>query len=300
MAIPDAQLGTWAHQGAVTGSASTYATIKGALVAESANYSSRDFDVFLQGSYGNDTNIYAESDVDVVICYHGAYYKDLDQLSDAEKAAYNSAHSGGAAYSYDAFKKHVEEALTDAFGDDVKPGKKAIKIRANGTRRSGDVIVAFEHRRYLRYVSDDDCDFHEGISFFTSAGSRTDNFPKMHSDNATAKHQAACKNYKGVVRIFKNMRGKLVDDGKLDKGDAPSYFIEGLLYNVPNDCFQGNTWAEIVLKVLRWLYATTDRTKFVCVNERFYLLRDNSPVCWPKANGEKFISAVIDLWNNWD
>ena len=299
MAIPEAQLTTWSSQGAITSSASTYATIKRALEDDAAKYTSRNFEVFLQGSYGNDTNIYAESDVDVVICYNGAYYKDLDQLSDAEKVAYNAAHTGGASYSYDDFKKHVETALRDAFGDDVKPGTKAINIQARSARRSADVIVAFEHRRYYRYVSDDNCNFYEGISFFTSTGSRTDNFPKMHSANATTKHQAACKNYKGVVRIFKNMRGKLVDDSKLAVGDAPSYFIEGLLYNVPSDCFQGTTWAEIVLKVLKWLHSTTDRTKFLCVNERYYLLRDNSSVCWPKVNGDKFITAAVDLWDQW-
>ena len=299
MAIPEAQLTTWSGQGAITGSASTYATVKRALEADSASYTSRNFDVFLQGSYGNDTNIYAESDVDVVICHNGAYYQDLDQLSAAEKVAYSAAPTAGASYSYDDFKKHVEAALREAFGDNVKPGTKAFKVQASGGRRSADVIVAFKHRRYYRYVSDDDCDFHEGISFFTSVGNRTDNFPKMHSDNATAKHQAASRNYKGVVRIFKNLRGKLVDDGKLANGDAPSYFIEGLLYNVPNECFQGSTWAEIVLKVLRWLHTTTDRTKFLCVNERYYLLRDNSPVCWPTANGGKFIAAAVNLWDNW-
>ena len=29
------------------------------------------------------------------------------------------------------------------------------------------------------------------------------------------------------------MRSKLVDDGIIEKGTGPSYYIEGLLYNVP-------------------------------------------------------------------
>ena len=44
---------------------------------------------------------------------------------------------------------------------------------------------------------------------------------------------------------------------------------------------------------------TKDRSNFLCANEQYYLLRDNSPVCWPKANGAAFINAVIGLWNNW-
>ena len=33
------------------------------------------------------------------------------------------------------------------------------------------------------------------------------------------------------------MRNRLIRDGKLKSGVAPSYFIEGMLYNVPADQF---------------------------------------------------------------
>jgi hypothetical protein len=37
--------------------------------------------LFLQGSYGNDTNIYAESDVDVVMRTDSIYYSDTSALN---------------------------------------------------------------------------------------------------------------------------------------------------------------------------------------------------------------------------
>lgn len=298
MSIPETQLETWSHLGATVGSKATYASVKDALEDESATYTDRNFGVFLQGSYGNDTNIFAESDVDVVICYEGAYYRDLEQLSAEDKAAYLAAHGGTASYAYDSFKGHVEEALRDSFGADVKPGTKAITILANGPRRSADVIPAFNFRRYYRFKSDSDCGYHEGISFFSSAGKRVDNFPKLHSDNATTKHQATSGNFKPLVRIFKNIRTRLIDDGVLQKGDAPSYFIEGLLYNIPAAQLTG-TYSNMAYNILKWLQDNPDHTKFVCVNERYYLLRDNDSVCWPIANGAKFIAAVTKLWNNW-
>jgi hypothetical protein len=297
MPIPEAQLETWSHQGAAIGSKTTYASVKSALEYEPANYTDRNFSVFLQGSYGNDTNIFAESDVDVVICYEGAYYRDLKQLSAEDKAAYLAAHGRTASYSYDSFKGHVEEALRDSFGADVKPGTKAINILANGSRRSADVIPAFNFRRYYRYKSDSDCGYFKGISFFTSAAKRIDNFPNLHSGNATTKHQATNGNFKPMIRIFKNIRGRLVDDGVLQKGDAPSYFIEGLLYNIPPAQFTG-TYSNMVYNILKWLHDNPDHTKFVCVNERYYLLRDNDSVCWPIADGAKFIAAVTKLWND--
>lgn len=57
MAIPETQLMTWAKIGAQETSKTTYATVKGALESKDAGYQGRDYDVFLQGSYGNDTNI---------------------------------------------------------------------------------------------------------------------------------------------------------------------------------------------------------------------------------------------------
>jgi hypothetical protein len=67
MPIPESQLETWSHQGSVTQSKDTYAPVRSALLDSKAVYKDKQFDVFLQGSYGNDTNIYAESDVDTVI-----------------------------------------------------------------------------------------------------------------------------------------------------------------------------------------------------------------------------------------
>ncbi len=66
MPIPEAQLETWSSQGAITTSASTYQTIRNALEASTAGYAGKDYNIFLQGSYGNDTNIFAESVVDVI------------------------------------------------------------------------------------------------------------------------------------------------------------------------------------------------------------------------------------------
>jgi hypothetical protein len=67
LAIPESQLETWSHQGAIVGSRTTYATIKNLLESAATPYAGKLFKVFLQGSYGNDTNIFTESDVDIVI-----------------------------------------------------------------------------------------------------------------------------------------------------------------------------------------------------------------------------------------
>lgn len=124
------------------------------------------------------------------------------------------------------------------------------------------------------------------------------NYPIQHSANVTRKHQATDNRFKPTVRMFKNMRTKLVSDGVIKDGIAPSYYIEGFLYNVPNDCFVSDESVR-VYNVLKWLDDTKDRSKFLYANEQYYLLFDDVPVCWPKANCAAFIGAIIKLWNDW-
>src|SRR5215831_6473983 len=147
MAIPENQLETWSHRGSVQQSAATYGIIKRALENANAKYTDRNFEVFLQGSYGNETNIYSESDVDIVIRYDGAFFQNIDTLPAEQQALFHSTFSGGT-YPYDTFKDHVKAALESAFPRSVQLGKKAIKVRADGSRRSADVVVAYQYRHY--------------------------------------------------------------------------------------------------------------------------------------------------------
>src|ERR1700730_3585110 len=141
MTIPLAQVETWSGQGAITSSKTTYAAVKAALEDANATYTDRNFKVFLQGSYGNDTNIHAESDVDVVIRHDGAFFHDIEERPADEQGAFNATYSSQRTYSYSEFKGHVERALKSKFSESVKTSTKAIKIGASGNRRNADVIV---------------------------------------------------------------------------------------------------------------------------------------------------------------
>lgn len=299
MTIPLAQLETWSHQGSIAQSKATYATVKAALEDAQATYTDRNFKVFLQGSYGNDTNIYAESDVDVVIRYDGAFFHDIERRPDNEQAAFNAVYPNNGTYSYAAFKEHVRQALRAKFGNAVNAGGKAIKIGANGNRRNADVIVAFEFRRYFHFNSRQDDSHEMGMCFFLADGTRIANYPEQHSENLTTKHQATGNKFKPMVRILKNARSKMVNDGMIAEGSAPSYYIEGLLYNVPNTQFVGDH-QDTFLNILKWLYDTdNDRSNFLTANKQYYLLRNGYHTNWPIADGNNFINAAIKLWNEW-
>jgi len=295
MSIPESQLETWSHQGSVQQSCDTYATVKRALEANDTKYANQSREVLLQGSYGNDTNIYAESDVDVVMRTDWIYYYDASLLNPQELQTFYGSFTA-ATYTYAEYKSQVVQALQKSFGqNDVKPGEKAVKIKASGNRRSSDVVVATEFRRY--YSGPIGPLYVPGICFFTSAGKQISNYPKQHSANLSAKHQATYQWFKPMVRILKNMRSKLVDDGVLAPGSAASYFIEGLLYNVPNDKF-GKSYGDTFVAAMNWILKA-DRTQFVTPSGQHYLSRDNAAECWPCLNCNFFIDEIVKLWNRW-
>jgi hypothetical protein len=295
MPIPESQLDTWSHQGSVPQSRDTYATVKLALEASDAPHASKDFKVFLQGSYCNDTNIYSESDVDVVIRLDSIYYPDLSQLTPEQKAAYEAARHP-VSYTLEQFKQDVLTTLQKRFGSGVKGGKKAIAIDASGNRRKADVIVAAMNKKFHEYPVKTTPPT-EGILFLTDAGTRIINYPTLHSENCTRKHQSTASWFKPAVRILKNMRKRLVDSGTIASGVAPSYFIEGLLYNVPDGNF-GGTYQVTIAKALDWI-VKAKRDDLVCANRQYYLVRDYPNVCWKPADADQFISAAVHLWNSW-
>lgn len=294
MAISEDQLKTWGKQGPTPQFTATYDLLRNHLNDSSSPYYPKDFSIFLQGSYKNDTNVYGDSDVDVVMRLNQTFYTDLSNLPEEDKKLWDASRSD-AEYSLDQFKKDVSGWLVKKYGDDVQPGTKAIDIKGNGNRRNADVLVCCKHRRYTRFKSLTDASYHEGISFFNSNGIRIDNFPEQHHDNCTKKHQHSKNWFKHTARIYKNLRNTLIEKKIIEDSIAPSYFLEGLLWNVPLDRF-GGTEQQNFRDTIEWL-RTADRTKFVCANGLYYLCHPTSLVTWRAENCERFIRKAVDYWN---
>jgi len=295
MTISETQLDTWSRHGSITQSAATYQALRNVLERDDAPYAHRSYSTFLQGSYGNDTNIYADSDVDIIMRLNSVFYADLSKLSDSDKANYE-ANRSPAQYSWAEFRKEVIAQLTKTYGSAVQPGSKAIYVEGNGGRRDADVLPAAEFRRYFRYGSPSDQRYAEGICFWLPNGTQMINYPKQHSANCTAKHQRTGSWFKPTVRILKNMRNAMVARGRLADGIAPSYFVEGMLYNVPDANF-GSSYSSTLVNVLNWLNGC-DRAKLECANELYFLFHPTSPVTWRREQFEMFLVASINFWSD--
>ena len=293
MAIAESQLQTWAQQGKTGQFTDTYKSIRDNLLDRSAPYPVKDVEVFLQGSYGNDTNVWGDSDVDIVLKHNGAFYYDVSQMTPKEQEHFKGVFSKDAEYGYTKFKADAEALITRLYNG-VQVGKKAVFVLGNNNRRNADILVCEQFRRYTSYDSGIQS-YHEGVAFYLG-GKRIENFPKQHSENCTAKHQATKANFKPMVRVFKNMRNSMIEKGLLADGVAPSYFIEGMLSNVPNDKFIGD-YGDMFVACFNWV-VTTDETNLTTASGLHWLVRDNTSVCWPPANFHAFTAALKKYWEN--
>lgn len=287
MPILESQLSAWTRPGALTGSATTHTSIKTALDAHSWPYG-MSFETYLQGSYGNHTNIRGNSDVDLVVqavgSPNGPFYTNL---TEAEKAQLSMV---GGAFGFSQFRAEVHKALVRYYGtaliDDTTSGK-CITVKAASGRLEADVVPCLEYRRYngrtvIAY----------GMSFFTTSGTQVVNYPKLHKKRGEEKNslERTAGKFKDMVRIFKNAREHV--SGNF--GNHASYFIECLLSNVPDDRFKG-TYAQAFYAVLVYLQqANLTRFRTQSGQEDLFGASDTQ---WDVAQANVFIAGMVRLWN---
>ena len=293
MPVNEKQLATWSNAGAAQTAEATYTSIKTAL-SRAANLKQFSYEVYLQGSYGNATNIYGNSDVDIVVELNSAYYYDISRLTEADRTVFNQNFSGSK-YTFSGFRQEVQSALQVYYGSGIiKPKNKCILVEAASGRLDADVIPCLEHRLYKQY-SPASQHYDRGIKFFTLKESRAIvNFPRLHRDCGTAKNKRVTDNYKPAIRVFKNWRDRLITEAKLKESVAPSYFIECLLSNIPDVAFIGSTWNAIVFACLKQLEG--DISKYMCQNGVVPLFGDTQEQ-WNVSAARAFTSAVISDWN---
>lgn len=93
--------------------------------------------------------------------------------------------------------------------------------------------------------------------------------------------------------MFKAARNRLVEKRVLAKEDAPSYFIECLLYNVPNGMFKQDL-APTYTGILGWL-KTANLRDFQCQNGQVPLFGRGREQ-WTVQKAQSFLKALQGLW----
>ena len=296
MSVSADRLATWSQQGAIQTAASTHTAIRNALSAYQGWPAEVTYDVYLQGSYRNATNIRGNSDVDVVVECNSIYYADTALLSGPDRA-YHAEQWVDASYGWTEFRRIVLRALRTHFGEQfVREGKHSLKLDRTASHLPADVVPCVRLARYrsfnrLSRAQD------AGMTFWAAGEQRqVINYPKLHYQNGVWKNEDARTQgqYKPVVRMFKNAKSYLVDHGKLGDGVAPSYYVECLLYNVPDQQFRGSR-QEAFRNVLAWL-AESDLDNMACQNGQVCLC-GNTAQQWEQVRARQTVDALVRLWN---
>lgn len=257
-------------------------------VANHSNFTDKTVRVFTQGSYRNRTNIGAESDVDVGVLCTDTFFFDLPDGFTTDSFGISTP----AEYKHPEFKDHLHEALNSHFGESVvSRGNKAFDIHENTYRIDADVVPHFEFRRY-----DKNGNYLTGTAFLTADGTRIINWPEQNYENGVAKNSATSDRFKALTRTIKNLRVQMADDGKEAAKPIPSYLVECLVWNVPDEGFNHDTYTADVRYVLAHLFNNTknydDCKEWGEVNELKYLFRTSQP--WTREQAHAFISAAWD------
>jgi hypothetical protein len=286
MPIPESELEIWSHQGAITTSRQTHESIRTALSGYSFP-SGVSYEVYLQGSYKNTTNIRSDSDVDVVVELNSTFYNNLTE-DQRRLLGFTDAR-----YAWVDFRNEVLAALQGYYvASSVRPGSKAIKV--DTPYLSADVVVCAQYRNYSSLAADD---FVQGMTLYSSGDSRwVVNYPRIHYENGVSKQDQTQGWFKPAVRMFKNLRNVLIDMGSLGDSDAPSYFVECLVYNALNDSF-GASYQDTFVNVFNYLNSA-DLGRFVSQNGQLPLFGDADEQ-WSQHGAGWFLAAIREFWSNW-
>lgn len=270
----------------------TISMIKSAINS-SNELKSLEIDIFVQGSYANNTNVRTNSDVDVCVMLKSTFYTEYPNGKDRSDYGFTEG-----TISYDEYKQRVKNAIVNKFGSAVvTEGNKSLKVRSNSYHVNADVVVALLLKDYKSIGSTDPNRYTEGTRFIArNSGAYVTNYPKLHIANGRQKNNLTNYKYKYLVRIFKRIRNVMVDEGVTNGDKISSFLVECLVWNVPNSIITGySTWTETVKQAIIYLYNAIKDGKhkeWGEVSERLYLFHYERK--WTASEAQTFLH---NMWN---
>jgi hypothetical protein len=244
--------------------------------------------VYAKGSYANNTNVKADSDVDVVVQCHDVMYWE-EEVAGTKPAT--TPYTG--IWTPSKLRSELEAALRAKFPDQVDDsGSTAIIVNSSSARVDADVVPCFDYRYY--YKSGGSVD---GTKVVRKNGQDFENYPAQQLSNGRAKNTRTNTLYKKAVRVMKRVENSMVEkDMHLE---VPSFFVECLVYRCPDAVFARSTWTERVKGILVHIWSglegaepTEESDRWLEVNDIKFLFHPAQK--WTRADGRDFAKAA---WN---
>ena len=295
MAIPENQLKTWAQPGSVKGAKNTHAAIRNALQRHQWPENVR-YRTYLQGSYRNNTHLRRQSDVDVVVELTSLPMRDGSRLPDSQKGFLDRSFPEPE-YGWRRFRRDVIRAIADVFGESrVREGRKTLKLEMESPNIPVDVVVAVRYLKYTEYSGRRSYEHTEGMGLYLPTEGRwTVSYPHIHRRNGIEKEKSTNGWFRRTIRMFKNARAQLVEEGRLGPATARSYQIECLLYNVP-DRLLGRSYQSAYSSALRWL-GGNDLSRCLSQNKLVPMF-DGGPDSWNERDARALVDVLVKQYQD--
>lgn len=249
------------------------------------SFNNCSLNVFAKGSYANNTNVRADSDVDIAVeCTEVLYWEE------SEKGNHPPAKPYEGLWTPAKLRTELVSAMNAKFPGQVDTsGSTAIQINSSSSRVDADVVPCFSYRYYLKYGTRD------GTKIFKTDGSHIVNYPVQQIENGTAKNKATGYNYKKGARLLKRIENAMAADGAFRQ--LPSFFMECLAYNCPDHVFSRATWTDRLRAMLFHIWDNLQgdepsENRWLEVNECFFLFHPGQK--WTRKDGRDFAKAA---WN---
>ena len=245
--------------------------------------------VYAKGSYANNTNVRADSDVDIAVECTEAEYWDEEI-----PGVHNPSGVYAGVWTPEKLRQELSAALVRKFTNSVDTSATtAIRVHSNSVRIDADVVPCFQYRHYFSNGTT-----LVGTKIFKTDANSMVNYPEQQLVKGREKNQRTGNVYKKTVRILKRAENVMVQAGI---GAAlASYFIECLTYNCPDAIFSRSTWTEITQAALIHIWnslqcdeePSESSVRWRESNECFNLFDPGQK--WTRSDGRSFAQAA---WN---
>ena len=251
-------------------------------VAMRNKHSSERVDIFIQGSYANNTCVRNESDVDIAVVRSDLYEYAFgghfsSSTADRKKEAV-------------LLKDVVEKTLKTRFPGQVHRGNKSIKVDGNAYRKKADTVPCMSMHYYYKSDQMDYVSYYDGVVIFADDGSEIRNFPKQHLASGKAKNSRTNYYYKKMVRIMKKMRYLMSDCGYGCADNVSSFGVESLTWNVPDSFFS---------KYLNYGFAFKEIVHYLYLHKadigNFYEANGIKKLCPSQQDVDKYVAFIDRL-----
>lgn len=270
-----------------------------------------NIDIYFHGSYANKSNIYFPSNLEIMVEITTAKRFSPEEVSLENNYFVDVPIEFGPKE----FRLLLTQVLREMMGDRLVEQPKFLRLTdLENIKHNIDITPCISFYHYEKGAKKKDADIlrHKGVLVYdTSIDRNIVTFPRIHAQKGFDKDQETRGNFKRFVRVFKTLHSLNINEFSFASPSiASGYFIECLLYNVPNYLFydartnvnvakgsapKPESMNEIFNKIMNYL-VNADMNDFICQNGIWNLF-GTAAEFWSTKRAEAFLGSIIRLYS---